>query len=193
MDGSASGVQSRAQRLTSRRRRRPTDMKRALLLLSLLALTAGAAWRRGDAYMLHVGKTDVTMTSTTIDDLVRIHRRLGDGSYLWVRLSGREWVIRDEALLRQAEALWAPVEALKPEQHAIGEEERKLDKRLDAIEDGKAKAAPGELAQLRDRYAVISHRERELDQREEALEKVIEAQLHDLVEKAIRDGRAERQ
>lgn len=165
-------------------------MKRAILLLSLLATMTGAAWRRGDAYVLHVGTTHVTMTSTTMQELPKLLRRLGDGSYLWVRVSGREWMIRDAALLREAAAMWAPVDALAPEQHAVGREESKLDDRIDAIEDGKAKAAPGELERLRERYKVVSRRERELDERSEALEKVAEAKLRDLVDEAIRDGRA---
>jgi hypothetical protein len=165
-------------------------MRRTILLLALLALTTGAAWRRGDAYMLHVGKTNVTMTSSTvaINDLVPLQRRLGDGSYLWVRLGSREWLIRDEALLRQASAMWAPIDALRPEQDELGEEESRLDKRIDAIEDRKAKAEPGELARLRERNAVVSRRQRELDERSEAMEKVAEAKLRQLVDEAIRDG-----
>lgn len=165
-------------------------MRRTIFLLAVLALTTAAAWRRGDAYVLHRGDTQVTMTSTTINQLVSLMRRLGDGPYLWARIDSREWLIRDDALLREAVALWAPVQALKPEEKAIDAEERQLDHRIDAIEDGKAKAEPGELARLRERNAVVSRRQRELDQRMEALEKVAEEQLRDLVGKAIRDGRA---
>jgi hypothetical protein len=117
-------------------------------------------------------------------------RRFGDGPYLWVRLGSREWLIRDEALLREAVALWAPIDALRPEQDALGAEEARLDKRIDAIEDGKAKAEPGELARLRERETVVSRRQRELDERSEAMEKVVEAKLRDLIDAAIRDGRA---
>lgn len=166
-------------------------MKRAILLLALLALTAGAAWRHGDAYVLRAGKTNVTLLSgTSWSELPALQRRLGDGPYLWVRLGSRAWLIRDEALLRQAAELWAPIDALKPEQRELGDEESRLDKRIDAIEDGKARAEPGELARLRERYAVVSRRERELDERSEAREKVVEAKLRDLVDEAIRDGRA---
>jgi hypothetical protein len=167
-------------------------MRRTIFLLALLVLTTAAAWRRGDAYMLHTGKTDVTMTggSMTVSELPALRRRLGDASYLWVRLGTREWLIRDEALLREATTLWAPIQALEPEQHELGEEERRLDRRIDAIEDGKAKGEPGELARLRERYRVIDRRERELDQRSEAMEKVVEAKLRELVDEAIRDGRA---
>ena len=78
-------------------------MRRTILLLAFLALTTGAAWRRGDAYVLHAGKTSVTMTSVSIRELPALLRRLGDASYLWVRLGSREWLIRDEALLRGAD------------------------------------------------------------------------------------------
>lgn len=156
----------------------------------MLALTTAGAWRRGDAYILRTGKTHVIRTSTTINELVPLQRRLGDTSYLWVRLDGREWLIRDEALLREAAALWAPIEALKPEERAVDAEESRLDHRIDAIEDGKAVAEPGELARLRERNAVVSRRQRELDKRSEALEKVAEAKLRDLIDEAIRDGRA---
>src|ERR1043165_9302179 len=165
-------------------------MRRTILLLAVLALTTAAAWRRGDAYVLHVGKTDVTMTSSQvgIDSVVALQHRLGNGPYLWVRVSGREYLIGDEPFLRQAEALWAPVQALKPEQHELDDEERRLDKRIDAIEDGKATAEPGELAPLRERMRVVERRQRELDHRSEAMEKVIEAKLRDMVDEAIRDG-----
>jgi len=168
-------------------------MRRTILLLAVLALTTAAAWRRGDAYVLHVGKTDVTMTSSQvgIDSVVALQHRLGNGPYLWVRLGAREYLIRDEAFLREAEALWAPVQALKPEEHELDDEERRLDKRIDAIEDGKATAEPGELDELRARYRVVERRQRELDQRSDAMEKVIEAKLRDMVDVAIRDGRAQ--
>ena len=166
-------------------------MRRTILLLALLALTTGAAWKHGDAYVLHSGKTDVTMTSMSIEDLPPLYRRLGNGSYLWVRIDGRQYLIRDEAVLHEATTIWAPVDALKPAQHEVDEEERRLDHRIDAIEDGKAKGEPGELQELRERYRTVSGRERELDRRSEALEKVAEAQLRELVERTIRQGRAE--
>ena len=166
-------------------------MKRAIFLLALLALTTGAAWRRGDAYVLRAGKTDITMTSTTMRELPALLRRFGDGPYLWVRLGSREWLIRDETVLREAVELWAPIEALRPEQRELDAEESRLDHRIDAIEDGHAKAAPGELARLRERFAVVSRRERELDNRTEAMEKVVEAKLREVVDAAIREGRAQ--
>ncbi|HEY6141302.1 MAG TPA: hypothetical protein VI670_26400 [Thermoanaerobaculia bacterium] len=166
-------------------------MRRTILLLLLLALAAGAAWRRGDAYVLHFGKTDVTMmTGSSIEFFVGLQKRLGGGSYLWTRIDGREYLIRDEAFLRDADALWAPAHALKPEEKALSAEERRLDRRIDAIEDGKAAGEPGELKRLRERDRVVGARLRELEERSEAMEKEIEAKLRIMVEQAIRDGRA---
>jgi beta-lactamase regulating signal transducer with metallopeptidase domain len=154
---------------------------------------AQKAWRRGDAYILRAGHSDVSRSSTTVEELVRVRKRLDEeGPYLWFRTGSREYLIRDEEVLRQADLLWADIDALKPEQRAVSDEERELDHRIDAIEDRNVTASAGELEQLRERDRVVSRRERELDQREEALEKVAEAKLRDLVDDAIRSGVARR-
>ena len=79
---------------------------------------------------------------------------------------------------------------MKPEERELSAEESRLDKRIDAIEDRRATAAPGELEQLRARYEAVERRLREVDQREEAMEKEIEAKLRQRIEEWIRDGRA---
>jgi len=161
-----------------------------ILLLAILVLGSAAAWSRSDAYILHSGDTDVTMASGSLSDIVALHHRLGDTSYLWVRLGAREYLIRDESILGEAVALWAPIQAMRPEQEALNDEEERLDARIDAIEDGKATAAPGELAALRARDDIVRRRERELDEREEAMEKVVETKLRQVIDQAIRNGRA---
>lgn len=167
-------------------------MRRLLLLFAILALGGAAAWERGDAYVLRAGRTDVTRSSSSVRELVALRKRLaGVPAYLWVRLGPREYLIRDAAVLREAVALWAPIDALQPEQDAVGEEQRRLDRRIDAIEDQAAVPAAGELEALRGRNEVVSRRERELDDQEEALERVAEANLRALVDAAIRAGRAE--
>jgi len=129
------------------------------------------------------------MTGMTVDRLVAAHKRFSDSApYFWMRIDGREYLIRDETFLRQARALWAPVDALKPEQKELDKEERRLDRRIDAIEDGDDRADRSELQQLRERNRVVSRRMRELDEREEAMEKVIESKLRDMAEQAIRTG-----
>lgn len=162
-----------------------------MLLLALLALTTGAAWRRGDAYLLQTEHSHMLINSgISLRHIPELQKRFGDGPYLWAHVDGREYLIRDEAFMREAQALWAPVDALRPEEKELNKEESRLDKRIDAIEDNRATAAPGELQELRDRYRVVERRLREVDQRSEALEKIAEAKLRDLIDEAIRDGRA---
>jgi flagellar motility protein MotE (MotC chaperone) len=165
-------------------------MRRTILILLALVLTTAAAWRHGDAYILHSGKTNVTMMSNmTIEKLVAAQKRFGENEpYFWMRIDGREYLISDEAFLREARELWAPINALKPEQKELDAEERRLDHRIDAIEDGKATASREELQQLRERIRVVERRQSELDQHEEAMEKVVEAKLRDMAEDAIRTG-----
>ncbi|HEU4562342.1 MAG TPA: M56 family metallopeptidase [Longimicrobium sp.] len=49
----------------------------------------------------------------------RRHRRAGE-RLLWFRYGGREYVVRDPGVLRQAEALWEPVSRIGEEQGRIG-------------------------------------------------------------------------
>ena len=163
-------------------------------MTTALLLLFAAVWPHGDAYILHVGRTNVTMTSSTVgvESLPAVYKRLGEGSYLWVREGGQEYVTRDAELLGQAEALWAPAQALKPEERAIDEEERELDRRIDALENHRTTASAGELEKLRARYKVVSRRERELDEQSEAMERRIESDLKQLIDEAIRSGRMKR-
>jgi hypothetical protein len=162
-----------------------------MLFLALLALTTGAAWRRGDGYVLQTENPHMMVnTGIALRELPAMQRRFGHGPYVWARVGGRNYLIRDEAFLRQAAALWAPVDALRPEQDALSAEESRLDKRIDAIEDHPTRAGRGELPELRERFRDVERRMRDLDQRSEALEKVAEERLRDLVDDAIRDGRA---
>lgn len=166
-------------------------MRQIVLLLAIAAFATAATWNRGDAYILHAGKTDVSMTNMSISELVA-RQHLGNASYLWARIRSHEYLIEDEGVLRDAVALWAPIEALKPEQQSLSDEEERLDARIDAIEDHEATASDGELERLRVRNEVVSRRQHELDEQEEAMEKVVEARLRTMIEDAIRTGRAKK-
>ena len=166
-------------------------MRRIVLLLTVFVLATGGTWRRGDGYILHTGATNVTMSNRAIREMMAIQRRLGDSDYLWARIEGHEYLIRDEALLRDADSLWAPLRAMRPEERALSREESELDHRIDAIEDHRTEEAePGELRRLRDRYRIVDRRLREIERRNDEMEKVVEAKLRDLIDDAIRDGRA---
>jgi hypothetical protein len=64
---------------------------------------------------------DHTMMSGNTRDVERARsKRQGEEPLLWFRHEGREYVIRDEALLKQVQELWAPVGRLGAEQGVRG-------------------------------------------------------------------------
>src|SRR5258708_21267400 len=62
------------------------------------------------------------------DSLTRLQGEMrdGGGEALWFALDGREYVVRDEALLARADRIAEPVEALGREQGRLGAMQGKL-------------------------------------------------------------------
>jgi beta-lactamase regulating signal transducer with metallopeptidase domain len=88
-------------------------------------LIANQAQRKPQAerdlsYVLFYGDDKSTMSSGSTGNIERARqfRRPGE-SLLWFRLEGKEYIVRDAALLRQIEEIWRPV-------HEIGNEQGKL-------------------------------------------------------------------
>lgn len=168
---------------------------RRLLALSLLFVATAAFAKSGDAYILSVGPgPGVTLLTTgiSIEDAVSLRKHYGR-DFLWVRRSGREYLIRDASFLARAHDLFAPLRALEPEQEAVSKEERALDHEIDHLEDDadhKDRTVRERLRVAREKERVVAARERELDEREEALEKVAEDALWRMVDQSIRNGTA---
>ncbi len=78
-------------------------------------------------YVFFTGRDESTMMSGSSQDIehARQFRKAGE-SLLWFRLNGREYVVRDAAVLRQFEDIWRPV-------GEIGNEEGKLGARQGAL------------------------------------------------------------
>jgi hypothetical protein len=157
--------------------------------LLIMAMTIMMSNGRKDAYIISTG--DNTTFSTNVDVLQAVRKRIPARS-IWVRRGGREYLIVDETLLLRAVALFEPEMALGPEQEAIGREEEKLDREIDALEDAPrlTTAEKRRLSELRARQRVVEQQEKELDEREEALDREAERQLWPLVDTAIRAGLA---
>ena len=171
-------------------------MKR-LMALSLLFLATSALARSGDAYILSVGPgPGVTLLTTgiSIEDAVSLRKHYGH-DFLWVRRSGRDYLIRDGSFLARAHELFAPLRELEPEQQAVAKEERALDHEIDRLEDAADhhdRTVRDRLREAREKERVVAERERQLDAREDALEKVAEDALWRMVDQAIRNGTAKR-
>ena len=165
-------------------------MKKLLPFVMLLALPSIASPR--EAYVLCTGATEKIFTTMAIKPMVRLKKRYGC-EFLWAERDGRGWLIRDEEFLEKADALFAPLNALKPEQHAVEQEERELDREEERLDDREDRASRERLREIHAKQHDVAARERALDEREEELERVAERQLWSMIDTAIRKGVAKRE
>jgi len=184
-------------------------MRRTILisLLTLAALTAGAKQRF--SYMYSSGKDTYTISSGSVQEIVRIHKRFS-GEYLWARLDGRDYVIRDPAVLAEVRRVSSDLKALEPDQRALHTKMKPLERKQEKLEDEYDALADKDeddettvdrermrelKAQLRDverQLRVYEREESRLDRRSEELDKVFEEAVQKIVERAIRTGTASR-
>ncbi len=103
--------------------------------------------RRGEeSYVLLSKDGDVEMSGST-SDAGHARELAGGGSLLWFRRGGREYVVRDPALLAQVDALFAPQRELGKKQGALGAKQGELGARQGAL-GAKQGALGGRMASL---------------------------------------------
>lgn len=201
--------------------------------LALLVGVGGLAWggeggkrgtavfvgsRAGDAYVLARGGHG-TSASVSVDEVVELQKKFS-GKFLWVRRGGKKFLIRDQAVLDQAQSFFEPLRALEPERKALHikqrefeREEAALDRDLEEIyrraedlEDDHGERAAAVCRDLKRQEEVLRPRmrrlearqreldgvERSLDEREEVLEKRAEERLWQLIDATLSRGLAER-
>jgi hypothetical protein len=170
------------------------------MIALILAATIYAGNASRDAYVMAFGDSPSISLNTSgigINPAVKMRERYGR-DFLWVRRNGREYVIRDRALLATIDALFSPQRELEPQQRTVDREESELDHEIDALEDRDEDDKPltaaeeTRLRDLRARERDVSARQRDLDRREEELERKAERQLWRMVDDAIRKGIAVR-
>jgi hypothetical protein len=174
-------------------------MRTMLALALLLAAGAAQADSRG-AYVLcssgSPGCRILISSQTSVRTIKAVRSRYGSASFLWVRIDGREYVIRDRAFLDRADVLFAPLHALEPEQAKVGQEEKALDReeeRLEKLAGDDETRVRDLLRELERKQRDVEAREKVLDDREEELERVAEDDLWRMVDEAIRGGVAKRE
>ena len=184
-------------------------MRNVLLALLLsLALAASADSRFAYSYQ-RLSDGNVTMMHGSLNEWLRVKRDLGPGPYLWTRLDGREYVIRDAEFLRALEAEFKPqreldreMRRLEDEMEVIEERVERLEDQIDHITDRDDDLSPAEETRVRELRSELreaeralrpfEERERELERREDAMDKRIDATIEQMVKKAVRDGVARR-
>jgi bla regulator protein BlaR1 len=116
-------------------------------------------------FVFFVDDNHTTMSGSMRDiDRARRFKRPGE-PVLWFRHGGREYVIRDRALLSQIEATWAPVNALGNEQGKLGAKQGDLGSLQGEIgaKQGEIGAAQGKLGE---RQGVLGDRQGRLAEQE---------------------------
>lgn len=177
-----------------------------MLLLLLLALPLHA----GDkfSYVYQRADDSATISRGSLEEILRLKRRF-TGTYLWARVDGRAYLIRDAAALAEMRKAFAPLEALTPHQRALRvkmkpvEQRRdRLERELDDLSDRDDELTDAEHARMRELEQALralepelrkyEAQERDLDEREEALERVFDQEVERIVRRAVRAGVAER-
>lgn len=180
--------------------------------LILLAFTASAG---SFSYILSHDGNKVISGNLDVDRLVRINERL-HAPYLWARVNGREYVIRDKATLALATAAFRYTDAAHAEHERLEARMRPIKQREDEIEDemddlsddlsdredlsrterDRMERRIQELERLlkpvRQQLRALEAEEEKIDQREEKLEAQAEKELREIIDSAIRRGLAQR-
>lgn len=81
---------------------------------------------RGDDSIKFTGHYD------QLEDITRLRRELGD-NFIWFRRDGRDYVIRDPALVRQARDAWQPTEPVGDRMGALGDQMEVHGEKMEAI------------------------------------------------------------
>ena len=116
-------------------------------------------------YVLFTDGNEITMSGSSSDvEHARTVRRSTE-PMLWFRFDGREYVVRDPALLRQVQTTWAGVMALGNDQGKLGAEQGALGARQGALggSQGEIGAEQGRIgarqAEIAARQAALAARE----------------------------------
>lgn len=174
--------------------------------------SARHGWADGDSYILMLESGRSTMMHGSTDDLHRARKLRLDGQpLLYVRRDGREYVVRDAALLRQAEAIFKPQAELGKKQGELGSRQGALgaqqaelgaqQARLAAQQVG-AQGRSEEMSRRQDelgrqqsalgeRQAELGRQQAKLGAEQERLGREARAKFRALVDDAIRRGLAQ--
>jgi len=177
-----------------------------------LALTVMAGDRL--TYVYKHGDRQHIHSSGSIDSAVRVSKKW-PGDFIWASADGREYLIRDAAVLAQANEALAEVEALEPAMHAAEQKMKPFEARMDEIErqsdklsdqlddeqlsDAQRHDIEARLHEVEDQMHSVEDRMHGVEQQLETLEKQMDAReetaetkLEQLIERAIRSGATEK-
>jgi hypothetical protein len=182
------------------------------LALALAPIQAAHAADRL-SYVFMTGDGSSTMNGSTEDVRRAEALRAGNASLLYLRKDGAAYVIRDAAILRQAEGIMKPQQALGSRQGELGAQQGELGRRQGALgaEQGRlgarmADSTPRQIAELGrqqselgrqqaalgEQQAALGRRQAELGRQQAELSRQAEPKFRALLNEALRRGLAQR-
>lgn len=176
--------------------------KLALLAVLALPLFAGNPF----SYVwVHNDRQTISSHHMNLDRALELRDRLGK-NFIWFRLGGTEYIVRDAATMDALDRLWDPFRATDPEfdqlmkrLRPLEKKENALDREHDALEDQEEHADPARLRELerqlndvQRQLRVLEDEERRLDDKRDAIERDVERKMVPLLEEAVRKGVAKR-
>lgn len=181
-------------------------MRKLLLLLALVALTASASDRSRFTYIYKSGGHTHMRSSMDIERIVKISKRW-EGDYVWLRLDGREWLIRDAAVLAEVRGAYAEMHALEPTMRAAAAQRHPYEVKLEALEkkidalsddddegvnDARVRELERQMQAIEREYAAVERKAEKLEEEMDRLEEIAEAKFEVIVLRAVRQGKAAR-
>ena len=184
----------------------------ALALLGCAALVITAKPRI--EYIYKRSGSMHTRISGSFDRIGEVARRY-HGEFVWLRMDGRNYLIRDAATLAEVRSTFRPVEELepslreverrlKPFEQEMEQVEERIDELGDSLDDDrltdatrddiedKIRDAETKMRAIEDKARVIERELERLEQESERRETIAEKKFEELVVRAVRQGIAER-
>jgi beta-lactamase regulating signal transducer with metallopeptidase domain len=96
-------------------------------------------WRNGQTFVIasgkkhiYVGRHNFSFNSSGDDDIHWLRSKLS-GDFIWFERDGKYYVIRDEATIKHAMDLFAPMQALDEKQEELGKQQEALGEQQEAL------------------------------------------------------------
>jgi len=191
---------------------------RLLVLLAFVLMSMSSfAGSRSDhfSYVFSNGDKTHMMSRGNIDEIVRLSKKY-EGTYIWFRRDGREYLVRDAATLAAAKDAFRDLDALEPQEReaerCVRPYEKKMDeleKQVDRISDQLSDDEDLSESQREELESQMHDFEREMkgverdmesaereveriDREEERLEKIAERKFQEILMQAVQQGKVQR-
>jgi vacuolar-type H+-ATPase subunit I/STV1 len=181
-------------------------MRKLILLFALLALTAAAGDRSHFTYIYKKGGHTHMRSSMDIERMVKVSKRW-EGDYVWLRLDGKEWLIRDAAVLAEVNRVFAEMHALEPAKRAADAQRHPYEVKIEALEkqidaltddddenvnDKRVRELERQMRAIEREYEAVERKAEKLEEEMDRLEEIAEVKFDQIVLRAVRQGKAVR-